>query len=104
MWAGPVGRVRAPGLLRLNVGVLDHLAPGRELLLDVAAELLGRRGKSFEADVLELGLDVRAVDDFAQGAVELGDHRGRRPGRRDEAGPGIEVEALDAGFVERRQI
>ena len=72
----------------------DHLLPLDELGLDVVAELIGRRGKAFEADILEFRLHLRAVDDLAQRAVELGDDVGRRAGRRDEAGPGVEVEAL----------
>ena len=36
----------------------------------------------------------RAVDDLAQRAVELGHDLRRRAGRRDEARPGVEIEAL----------
>src|SRR5689334_16899580 len=66
--------------IHLNVGVLDHLSPQSELKLDEIAQLLGRRGKPFEPDVLEPRLSLRAVDDLTQCAVELG-HDVRRRAR-----------------------
>src|ERR1700730_7838444 len=79
--------------LRPDAGVLDHLAPHSELHLDEIAQFLRRAGESFEADVAEFCLNVGLVDDLAQRAVEPRHHRRRRAGRRNEAGPGVEVEA-----------
>jgi len=81
---------------------LSSLLPFAELQLDEVAKLVGRRGKALEADVLEFRLHIRAVDDRAQRLVELGDDVRRRAGRRDQAGPGIEVKTFDAGFVHGR--
>jgi hypothetical protein len=52
-------------LVRLDAGVLDHFAPLDELRLHVISQLFGRAGKTLKAHVLELRLDVRAVDDLA---------------------------------------
>src|SRR5262249_60132022 len=90
--------------IQLDVGVFDHLSPEGELRLNEVAQLFGRRGKSLEAYILELRLSLRAVDDLAQRAVELGDDLRRRAGGRDEARPGIEIEAFDAGLVHGRQV
>src|SRR3984885_2836844 len=99
-------RFRSPlrALLRLDVGVLDHRLPFAELDLDEVAKLAGRRGKALEADIFEFRLNIRTVDDRAQRGVELADGGRRRPGRRDEACPGVEVEAGDAGLVHGRQV
>jgi len=67
----------------LDVGVLDHLSPEGELRLDEVAQLFGRRGESFELDILESGLNLWTVDDRAQRALELGYDLRRRAGRRD---------------------
>src|ERR1700735_3183858 len=91
-------------LFRLYAGVGDHLAPLVELHLDEIAELIGRRGKALEADIAESRLGRRIVNDLADRAVELGDHRGRGFRRRDEAGPSVDLKSLNPGFVERRQI
>src|ERR1700688_1099558 len=90
--------------LRLDVGVLDHLAPLAELNFYEVAKLALCAGKTLEADVAEFRLGVRAVDDLAQRGVELRHDFRWRTGRRDQASPGIEFEALDAGFVHGRQI
>src|SRR5262245_63734094 len=82
-----------PASIRIDAGVLDHLSPHAELDLDESPQLLGRAGKSLEADGFELGLDVRAVDDVAQRAGEFRHDRRRRSGRGDEAGPRSELEA-----------
>src|SRR6516225_8039556 len=90
--------------IQFDVGVLDHLSPVGELRLDEVAQFFGRRGKSLEAYILELCLGLRAVDDLAQGAVELGHDLRRRAGGCDQARPGVEIEALDAGLVHGRQV
>ena len=85
----PVGHLSGPNpqrtSIQLNVGVPDHLSPEGELRLDEVTQLFGRRGKSLEAYILELRLSLRAVDDLAQRAVELGHDLRRRAGRGDEA-------------------
>ena len=55
----------SPASIRLDVGVLDHLAPLDELGLHVVSQLLRRAGKTLKAHVLEPRLNVRAVDDLA---------------------------------------
>src|ERR1700734_3767794 len=84
--------------LSLDIGVLDHLLPVAELRLDEVAECLGRAGKALEADILEFCLNVRTVDDFAQRAIELCHDVRRRPGGRDQTGPGVQLEAGYAGL------
>src|SRR5689334_9277664 len=85
--------------IQLDVGVLDHPSPVGELRLDEVAQLFGRRGKSLEAYILELRLGLRAVDDLAQRAVELGHDVRRRAGGRDQAGPSVEIETFDTGLI-----
>ena|SRR6516164_9743879 len=55
----------SPASIRLDVGVLDHLAPLDELGLHVVSQLLRRAGKTLKADILESRLNIRAVDDLA---------------------------------------
>src|SRR5262249_20335137 len=102
------GHLREPNpprtSIQFDVGVLDHLSPEGKLRLDEVAQLFGRRGKSLEAYILELRLGLRAVDDLAQRAVELGHDLRRRAGGRDEARPSVEIEAFDAGLVDGRQV
>src|SRR5690348_8369452 len=104
----PTSAAAAPAqcapLPSLDPGVRDHLAPIVELNLDVAAELVRRRGERLEADGLELRLDVRVVDDLAQLAVEPSDDLRRGARRCNDAGPRIEIEAGHAGLVHGRQI
>ena len=73
---------------------LTIFPPVNDLGLHVVSQLSRGAGKTLEADVLEFRLDVRAVDDLAQRAIEL-DHDFRRCARRrNETGPSIEIEAL----------
>src|SRR5262249_15718694 len=90
--------------LQLNIGVLDHFSPQRELRLDEVAQLFRGRGEAFETDILESRLYFRTVDDRAQGSVKFGDALRRSSRRRDQARPGIKVETFDAGFVHGRQV
>src|SRR5262245_58924165 len=55
-----------PTSLRLNAGVLDHLAPFVELDLDELVHLLRRTGKRLEPRAAQLRLHLLAVDDLAQ--------------------------------------
>src|SRR6516164_7659840 len=90
--------------LQLNIGVLDHFSPQRELRLDEIAQLFRRRGEAFETDILESRLHLRTLDNGPQSGVKLRDDLRRSARRRDQARPGIEVEAFDAGLVHCRQI
>src|SRR5690349_2674156 len=85
--------------IRLDVGVLDHLPPERQLSLDVVAEFFWRRRETFETDILEPGLCFGTIDDLAQRRVELGHDLRRRTGRCDQASPGVEIETFDAAFI-----
>src|SRR5262249_26293146 len=93
--------IRATTLLWLDAGVLDHLAPFAELVLDQLRELPGRARKRLEPGIAESRLHLRAVDDLAQLGVELRDDVRRRACRRENAGPGIHVEPRHARLVER---
>src|SRR5258706_308975 len=88
-------------LFRLDAGVLDHLAPFAELVLDQLRELLGRARECLETRIAESRFHLGAVDDLAQLGVEQRDDIRRRAGRREDAGPGIHVEASHSRLVER---
>src|SRR5215510_3300095 len=88
-------------LLWLDAGILDHLAPFAELVLDQHRELLGRARKGLEPGIAESRLHPGAVDDLAQLRVELRDDIRRRAGRRENAGPGIHIEPCYSRLVER---
>src|SRR5262249_44611550 len=93
--------IRVTDLLRLDAGVLDHLAPFAELVLDQHRKLLGRARKSLEARIGENRLHLRAVDDLAQLRIEQGDDVRRHSAGPKEPGPGTHVEARHARLVER---
>src|SRR5579864_364240 len=94
----------SPASIWLNVGVLDHLPSVNDFGLHVVSQLLRGAGKSLEAYVLEFCLDIRVVDDLAQRSVELGYDFRWCARRRNETGPGIQVEAFDSGLIHCRQV
>src|SRR5205823_3282038 len=100
---GARSRLLVMASLRLDPGVLDHLAPFAELLLHKFGELLGRARKCLEARIAEGRFDLRAVDDLAQLGVEQRDDIRGRAGRRENAGPRIHVEPCHSSLVERGQ-
>jgi len=105
----PLPRLRgegeeAPVSLRLDTSVLDHPGCPDELILDKFAELSRRRAKHLEADLADLCFDLRIFDDLSGFGIEPRNNLGSGCGRREQSGPGFDLEILQAGFVERRQI
>src|SRR5258708_1629670 len=90
--------------LGLDAGVLDHPGCADELILDKCAELSWRRAKHLEADLADLCLDLRIFDDLSGLEIEPRNDLAGDAGRREQSGPGFDLEILQAGFVERRQI
>src|SRR5262245_49221932 len=72
----------------LDPGGLDYRPPQVGLGLEVARELLRRRGDDRNAELFELRLDGRLREDRDRVGVKLANDRGRRPGRDEECVPG----------------
>src|SRR5260221_11545905 len=74
-------------LVRLDVGGLDHPAPGLGFLADVRRELLARAGVRLEAVLEELLAHVGRIWHLHQPPVPALEELGRRLARREERGP-----------------
>ena len=92
-------------LSRLLDALLAHqLAPARELVLEELAELLRRVGDRHRAGLDQLLLHHRIVDRGDEGGVELGDHRRRRLGRREQPVPVVRRRVRIAQLGQRRHV
>ncbi len=86
----------------MNAGVADHPRPQLELGLDELAGVGDRHLHQFAAALLEIYLEVFGGD--PRRIAQLVEHLGRRAGRREQADPGLDAEAVKAGFGDGRQV
>ena len=90
--------------VRFDVRVLDDAAPDFGFLLDEGCGFGRRAAGGAQVDLCKVVLRLRAVQHFVDGLVEFGDDCCWRLRRRGQRVPGAGLEALYAGFVERRDI
>src|SRR5215468_10808091 len=83
-------------LLRANVRGLRHLRPALEFAGDVASELLRRARRGRESDALQPLDDRLLLERLVRVSVQALDDLARRPRRRHQTKPGIDVEVGDS--------
>src|SRR5712691_3375465 len=86
---GPSGRpgMTAERSVPLDALLADQLAPTRDLLPEIAGELLRRARRRGDARRPELASHVCITERRVEHGVEPGDHGGRGSGRRERARP-----------------
>src|SRR3954470_14691302 len=95
-------------LFRLQLRRLDDVAEAIVVTTHAGAELLRRLLQGLQSAVGEFALDVRIVLKGMNILHQLGDDRGRRPFRGDDAEPSCELVAgqsgLGGGWILRRRL
>src|ERR1041384_7262401 len=92
-----VGRAPVLLLLRLDVGVADHLAPFRRVGADAGGEVLGRAyDRVDEARRKNAVAEWRVGEDALGLRIELVHNGGRRAGGREQPVPGAGLVAGEA--------
>ena len=66
--------------------------------------LFGAGAARRDADFGERGLELRFCSVFCSSPLSLAAHVGGQAGRRKDAEPEIDLKALEAAFVHRRQV
>src|SRR5258706_10109343 len=72
----------------------DHLRPLRDIRSQECGELLRRVARELDALAARALLELRQVQDSPRLRVELRDASLRRPGRRDQTVPGVDVDGI----------
>src|SRR5712691_208118 len=102
--AAPRRANAAISVARLDVGVLDDLAPFRDVVGDRRPRFLGRAADDVEAEDRELLLHLGIGQHLQRLRAYLVEDRLRRAGRRHQGEPGGGFEAGKARFDHRLQV
>src|SRR5262249_9597740 len=89
---------------RLNVRALDQVGHSRGILVEVRDKILRTEEERFNAYFCELGFDIGSGQRFLKRIGKLVDDWLRRTRGRGNAKPRDRVEALEAEFIEGRNV
>src|SRR5260221_14564417 len=88
----------APFRFRFCTRELNQTCPYGNLLRDKTRELLWRGYFCNAAEACQTFAHFRGLQAFVDDAIESGDNLGRRSGRGEHPGPGVEVENRKTAF------